>query len=330
MAMPRPLSASLLILGVITLSLHGPSVSLAAAEEAAPSALRVVVEEGRLTVNLPDVRLARVLRLIGMRAGVAIAMRGDLSARVTEAFVGVPLDEGIRRLVRGHSAVLYYSPSRDGTGPPVLSRVAVIGSLAGGPRQARADLRERTRLPTTETLARGSATDAVARGSTGGPPGFQSEPGRHSGATGERSSRLDALQTLARQPAQTAAADLAQVLAEDADPLVRAQAAALLGIVGGEEVATALSAAFADEEASVRLHAVRALGRVEGARALPALREVLARDPDPRVRRVAVRWVAALPGEEARAVLEAAASDRDASVRQEVAAALAIWRKPIR
>jgi HEAT repeat protein len=138
---------------------------------------------------------------------------------------------------------------------------------------------------------------------------------------------IKALQNLAGQKDPAAAADLTRFLTEAEDPLLRAQAAALLGILGGEESVAALSAALDDPAASVRVHAVRALGKLEGVKAVPVLRDILIRDPDARVRRGAVRWLAALPGDEARAAVEAAASDPDASVRREVARALATWGK---
>ncbi len=139
---------------------------------------------------------------------------------------------------------------------------------------------------------------------------------------------IKALQSLAGQKDSAAAADLTRFLTEAEDPLLRAQAAALLGILGGgEETVAALSAALDDPASPVRVHAVRALGKLEGVKAVPVLCDILVRDPDARVRRVAVRWLAALPGDEARAAVEAAASDPDASVRREVARALATWGK---
>src|SRR3989304_1496538 len=89
----------------------------------------------------------------------------------------------------------------------------------------------------------------------------------------------------------------------------------------------ALSRALMDQDPSVRIQAARALGRVESDQVTPALAGVLTGDPDPRVRREAVRTLATLGTEQARWSLEAAASDPDTSVRRSVASALAKWGK---
>jgi HEAT repeat protein len=74
----------------------------------------------------------------------------------------------------------------------------------------------------------------------------------------------------------------------DAEANVRAMAARSLGWRGVTLAAGEISGLVADADADVRLHALRALRRLDlpRARALPALGRLLA-DPDPRVARVA-------------------------------------------
>jgi len=85
----------------------------------------------------------------------------------------------------------------------------------------------------------------------------------------------------------------------------------------------ALSMALMDQDPSVRVQAARALERVEGDQATPALSGVLMGDSDPRVRREAARALGAVRSQEARWPLEAAALDADQSVRRATASALA-------
>ena len=124
-----------------------------------------------------------------------------------------------------------------------------------------------------------------------------------------------------------AASALAQILAQNADPTVRAKAAAALGKLEGTEADMALSMALMDQDPSVRIQAARALGRVEGDQATPALGGVLMGDSHPRVRREAARALGAIRSEEARWALQAAALDPDKSVHHGVASALARWEK---
>jgi hypothetical protein len=77
--------------------------------------LDVRVERSLLTVDVREVPLARLLRTIGERAGVDVVIRGDLGL-VTESFHGLPLEEGIRRLARGHSLAVTYSGAEEGPG----------------------------------------------------------------------------------------------------------------------------------------------------------------------------------------------------------------------
>lgn len=152
------------------------------------------------------------------------------------------------------------------------------------------------------------------------------QPGRTRVDAGERMPRLKTVQMLATRRDEAAAAELAQILSQDTDPVVRTQAAAALGRVGGAQAVAALTEALADQAVSVRIQAVRAFQLVKGVGAVPALRGVLTGDPDPRVRLMAARVLAALQSVEGRSALEAATSDPDESVRREVAAALARWK----
>lgn len=91
-------------------------------------------------------------------------------------------------------------------------------------------------------------------------------------------------------------ADGAQLVPEllltlsDSDAVTRGQAARALGWLGASEAGAELARLTADADAEVRLHALRALDRVDpaAARALPGL-DRLASDVSPKVSRVATR-----------------------------------------
>jgi len=85
-----------------------PANLTAEAELNAASSIRVEVEHGRLTLSVRDTPLSEVLQAIGEKAGIAIEIRGNLNARVTQSLNDVPLDEGISQLLRGQSFVVKY------------------------------------------------------------------------------------------------------------------------------------------------------------------------------------------------------------------------------
>lgn len=184
-----------------------------------------------------------------------------------------------------------------------------------------------------DRICRGAATGALLAALVLAPPAHAQNPNGGEAEDPAATPRgpeggAAALRQLAGRTDADAAADLSRFLSEADDPLLRAQAAALLGIIGGDDVVPLLSRALYDPSAPVRLHAVRALGRVKGTSATPLLCDVLRQDADSRVRRTALRWLAALPGEEARFAVEQAATDSDPSVRRDAKRALATWAKP--
>ena len=157
------------------------------------------------------------------------------------------------------------------------------------------------------------------------PPAHAQNPGRgrRSGANssrpegGPRARQLAAARTDAH-PTSPASCPRPMIL-------FSAQAAALLGIIGGDDVVPMLSHALYDPVP----FAFTPFARSESQRdeRTPLLCDVL-RGRDSRVRRTARRWLAALPGDEARFAVEQAATDPDPSVRRDAKRALATWAKP--
>lgn len=265
-----------LFLVVPLLSLHEYAVLPAAAGEALATDINVAIQQGLLTVDLQNVPLADVLRLIGKRAGLQVTMSVKVGARVTDAFTGVPLDQGLMRLLRGYSTVLIYVPAQGGAAESVLAKVWVYRS-ADNPEPTGVD-------------------------------------------------RLKAVRELARPGDDAAASTLAQILAQDPDPIVRAEAAAALGKVGRERAAGLLTSALKDQEPSVRREAAKSLSAVGGATARTALSGALRRDSDPQVRLEATRTLSMFPSkDQAWRALSAAKSDADSSVREAAISTLVKW-----
>ena len=280
-----------LIVAALGLSVPRPAV-LAADQAALPSAIQVAIQHGLLTVDVREAPLADLLQMIGERAGLRVTIHGNVKTLVTDSFAGLSLGEGIRRVVGANGLVLIYAPSRGEAGASLLTEVRVYHS------------------PPAAILSKGT------------------DPKKPAEATrpldSDRATRLKAVQALARRRDEAAIAALAQTLAQDEDPIVRAQAALALATIGGAQAAAALTTALEDKDPSVRIEAVRAFARVEGERAIPALGDVLMGDPDPLVRMGAARALSLLQSEEARLTLEAAISENsDVTVLRTITSALA-------
>lgn len=277
------------------------AISAAASQDVPGSAIHMTIHQGLLTVNVRDVPLADLLRVIGKQAALRVAIYGAGNTSVTDSFADLPLDHGITRLVRVDGLVLIYTASAEARGTSVLTEVWVYEAGPGKRLVTRIDA---TVEPQQEEQVSETRRKQI------------------------RAARIKAVWKLVANRDQTAAATLAQILAQqDEDPIVRAQAADALAKVGGAEATAALSAAVGDQNPVVRIQAIRAFGKVEGDRAVQTLSRVLMGDPDPQVRRHAAPALAMLRTLEARWALEAAISDPDPSVSEAAAAALRRWEK---
>ena len=70
----------------------------------------VTVDRGRLTVLLKEAKLGDVMEAIAHQSGIEINVNNEVSqATITEAFVGLPLEDGLRRLMRGMNYTIVYS-----------------------------------------------------------------------------------------------------------------------------------------------------------------------------------------------------------------------------
>lgn len=85
--------------------------ALKAISEAAAALQTVItVEDGRLSVEIMDRPLEQVLDAISKKAEVAIIVDDAVEgALVADAFLDLPLDQGLRRLLRDQDAFFYYA-----------------------------------------------------------------------------------------------------------------------------------------------------------------------------------------------------------------------------
>jgi HEAT repeats len=202
----------------------------------------VVVESGRLSVDVHDAGLAEVLQAVGRHAGVKVVVRGNLDTRVTQSFTHLPLDQGIQRLARGHSVVLIYRPSSQIVDNGVLIEAWVIvssGEVAVGSRQT--------------VQAESSASSA---------PRYEPRPELMRALKDwEPEVRLQAIQEVVSDQGVYAIQVLSGVVTEDPSPHVRRAAVRLLGSMNTDEARQALGVAMGDGDPRVREAATRASAR---------------------------------------------------------------------
>jgi hypothetical protein len=89
--------------------------------------LHVVVQEGRLSIDVQESDLGEVLAHIGRQANIRISSGPSVGKRVSARFTGVELEEGLRRLLRlaSLSHIFLYANGPGGT--VTISEVRVLG-----------------------------------------------------------------------------------------------------------------------------------------------------------------------------------------------------------
>src|SRR4051794_37324040 len=93
----------------------------------AAQGLQVVVQAGRLSVDLQEADLGEVLAQIGRQAGIRVSSGPSSGKRISARFAGVELEEGLRRLLRlaslSHSVLYATGPA----GTVAMTEVRVLG-----------------------------------------------------------------------------------------------------------------------------------------------------------------------------------------------------------
>ena len=99
--------------------------------------LHVVVQEGRLSVDVQEADLGEVLAQIGRQAGIRIFSGPNSGKMVSARFAGVELEEGLRRLLRLASLSHIFLYANGPAGTVTIAELRVLGEgTAASPRQA--------------------------------------------------------------------------------------------------------------------------------------------------------------------------------------------------
>jgi hypothetical protein len=246
------------------------------------------LEDGLLNVDAREAPLADVLRSIGARAGIRVVVGADVADRVTATLTRVPLEEGLLRLTRGHSVLLVYEASPGWmAAPPRLAEVQVYRGGGVTPAAA-AEVVPAAAVPSADLVGPNEAWS---------------------------NDQLGALAATGRRGDTGAAEYLGRILAENPDPRARVQAIRALRRIGGEPALDGLSRALGDKDHRIRMEAISAYAAVAAAGGLSTLGEIVSVDPEPEVRRYAVRVLARLGTPEALDLVARAARDPSDIVR---------------
>jgi hypothetical protein len=326
--LPSSLILQIVLLGSVTQAGVAPPY---AADRSRDSAGRVTVAEGLLTVQVVDAPLEEVLRAVARESGVTISLETPVPGKRTDSFRALPLDEGLRRLLRGANFTFFYgvygrtAPDGGGSSEATLRQVRVF-AVPGN-----AALPELPRVRASVARRRGQAQTPAAKHSRSWRDDERAVEALSAvlaeDEDGQR--RADAAAALGRTWSPDAVDPLSEAILDDEDSAVRRAAGEALGRTWSDDAVDPLALALlGDEDPIVREEAALALGETWSDAAVEPLTEALLEDPHWSVRDRAARALGEIGSTDAVESLRRALQDQDSSVRESTELALAAIGHP--
>jgi hypothetical protein len=254
----------------------------------------VEVRDDLLTVKVQQMPLEQVLKEVAQQSGIRLRIQGSLAEPVSVVFEDLPLDDGLKRLLKDRNFVLMYTRGPAGAAPQQLTEVLVF-STAPASTLARRPEPESARGPAragaTGGQQQGGWSALISKGLQDGDPAVRKEVIEQLGALGDKRAVEPLIRALGDENAEVrtsatsaledirderAIEPLGRALLTDTDEVVRAQAAQALAYIGGEHALAALEAALQDKSTEVRERVVEALISIGGERASALLQQVSA------------------------------------------------------
>ena len=287
----KPNRALAFVVMLVTTGLLTTLASANASEEALSrspvtvnAAPRVRFENGRLSLQAAQSSWKDVLDAIQARTGIRFHHARPFQGSVTASFTGLSVGPALARLFGPEAGFIFRHPANVPGSPSTPKEVWILGQLKEG--------------------GSASAPHGVRAPAHGAIPIPEEQPGGVESEGDASSSNVDENDGIQHYTK----------MAGHEDPAMRTEAVSPLGQSGESdeaEVHNILDAALSDDP-GVRGAALQALVSRGGPEAMGSLWQAL-EDPDLGVRILAVESVA--PGKEGEALLEAALSDADETVR---------------
>ncbi len=85
----------------------------------------IYCDRGMLSLSAENIDLNEVLAAVADQAGISVTSPKNLEKLVTAKFSNVPLDQGLRRILKGLSYALMYAPADEKNGAESVSGVYV-------------------------------------------------------------------------------------------------------------------------------------------------------------------------------------------------------------
>lgn len=286
-------------------------------------ALEVRYQAGLLSVTAHNVALSQVLEEVAYKTGMEIRVLDAGQQKVSVRFSGLPVREGLQKLLAYLNYILLEKKVAKGEMRPAL--VLVLGQAVYPPSEKSLNkvTSKNGRSPKGNLTAGGDSRNrlralhaAASAGNEGAIRAALSDPDPIIQAAS-----LDLLNERDRE----GSVGLLFNATKSPQPQTRFRAFELLNnntLADQGAVMSALGEALLDDDAHVKRFAIRALAERGGPQAFEYLRQAL-RDSDPSIRIVTIDYVVrTVPSAQGLALLEEASLDGDETVRSAAAAGI--------
>lgn len=308
----RPRRWAALVLALIAGGLGTPAPAKTGGEP------NVRIERGRISAEIPEMPIAKVLAEVARSSGAVILVRGELGLTRPQSFTDMPFREGLERLVAPNNLLMEFAPTASGVASRVI-RIRVFGDGAGIEKAIEpAEIGADKPLPATTNKA--SPEGAEAAGKFDGNLGWAYDDGTTLPPLAMRVRKVGSIFPASGNEGLIALGD---VIENDPDTQVRVAALRALAAFPSESAYPLLQTGLADESPEVRLAAVNASGSDDQQPSAMLLDLATNEAEEERIRLAALERLAGYRDHaEVRAVLESLERSTDTRIRDAARALL--------
>lgn len=259
----------------------------------------IKLQDELLTVHLHQIPWAVVLEELHQQTGILFRIEGSLEGTVTEDFTDLPLEKGLRRLLRTTNLLLLYSKTgTEGAAESRLSQVWILPREKGDTSETPPKSPQSTQEG--EQTAEGSV-EAVIKDLL---------------MSVNLENRDQAIEALAQYEDPQIWSALVHML-EDPDEQVRWRAAEVLADLMDAAFVESLGQMIEEEvDQKVRESVLNTLGEMGGSKAIEGLEKSLEEDKETATQENMVYLLEDIGGEEAIEALQQAMQDKDKAVQE--------------
>lgn len=245
------ISPGVFILFISVFIFNAYHIGCAAPSSSEGKTLDITFNNGRLSVKLKDSPLENVLQEIMIQSGAKIWLNDKIDEKVTIEYKNIPVEEGVRRILKDKNYAFVYSPYETNAG-----KLSIVGSSKSKEifadvknNQLNAHLTDRlhnlerrnklkAKRPTFDALAKDALENDDAK------------------------KRRKAIIALGKSRNIKAIEIITKALTNDADENVRLSAIDALLDINGGKVIESIAVALKDRDPWIRENAVQALGEL--------------------------------------------------------------------